>query len=78
MTWEIVKHKDGKVMISVTMDELQGIIPPEVDELIDEHNETVVIGKGELGEKIDMDSYFTETSTMTFNIDSKNIVFKDV
>lgn len=77
MTWEIIKHKDGKVMIPVTMDEFVGMLPPEVDELIEDHN-TNVVPYNDFMEKIDMNEFYSEKHICTFNIDPKNITFREV
>lgn len=77
MTWEIIKHKDGKVMISVTMDEFVGMLPSEADELIEEHN-TNVVPYNDFLVKIDMDDHFSKKHIMTFNVDPKNITFREV
>jgi hypothetical protein len=77
MAWEIIKHKDGKVMISVTADELRFIIPSEVEELVDDHDENVV-PYNEGMEAIDLDKQFSERSVFTFNIDPENITIKEL
>lgn len=77
MTWEIIRHKDGKVMISVTSDELRWIIPSEVEELVDDHDENVV-PYNEGMTPINLDNIFSEKTLFTFNIESKNITFKEV
>lgn len=70
--WEIIKHKDGKVMISVTADELRCVIPSEVEELVDDHDENVVpYNEGMI--PIDLDKQFSENSLFTFNISPENI-----
>ncbi len=75
--WEIIKHKDGKVMISVTADELRFVIPTELEELTDDHNENVV-PYNEGMEEIDLDSRFSENSLFTFNISPENIKIREV
>ncbi len=77
MTWEILKHRDGKVMISVTADELRFIIPSEVEELVDDHDENVV-PYNEGMEAIDLDKQFSERSLFTFNIDPENIKIREL
>lgn len=74
--WEIIKHKDGKVMISVTADELRWIIPSEVEELVDDHDENVV-PYNEGYEPIDLDKQFSEKGLFTFNISPEKITFRE-
>lgn len=76
MSWEVIKRKDGKVTISVTMDEFVGILPPEVDELIEEYN-TERVPFNDFLDKIDMDAYFSKKSITTFNVDPKDIKIRE-
>ena len=46
----------------VTGDELLGIIPPEVEELIEEYNDT----RSDEKQKIDIEPYFTDKDVFTF------------
>lgn len=71
--WKINRFPDGKVMISVTGDELLGILPPEVDELIEDHNDTCTTDE----QKINIEPYFTEKSVYTFNISPNKVVLND-
>lgn len=64
-------------MISVTADELRWIIPSEVEELIDDHDENVVpYNEGMVA--IDLDKNFSEKALFTFNIPPENIKFREV
>lgn len=71
--WEINRFSDGKTMISVTGDEFLHILPSEVDELIEEYNDTCSDEK----QKTNVESYFTDKSIFTFNIPQDRIVLKD-
>ncbi len=75
--WEIIKHKDGKVQVSVTADELRWIIPSEVEELVDDHDENVV-PYNEGMEAIDLDKQFSERALFTFNISPENIKIREL
>ena len=75
--WEIIKHKDGKVMVSVTADELRWIIPTELEELADDHDENVV-PYNEGMEAIDLDKQFSEKGLFTFNISPENITIREL
>ncbi len=70
---EVNRFPDWKTTTSVTGDEILGIIPPEVDELIEEYNYTCSNKK----QNIDIESCFHDRSVFTFDMSPDRIVLKD-
>lgn len=74
--FEILIHPEGKVMVSITGDHLRDLIPSEIEEIIDDHNDTLC--EDSIEQAIDIDKWFNENGVYTFNLSPDQIKIKKI